>query len=177
MKSDGLVPIESLVPGDLVLARDDQTGALAYQPIDHVIITADKQASDLRLDRNGVDETIGVTSEHPRLDEDHTSWPGKMPLRSEVQQLVLLGPFPPESTHADEHDIARRQHLLERINPPLTREEAAALLSCFGPDDAFGLAWALLHLIEATPGGIPISAKPQPSDNEWVQLLWERSHR
>jgi hypothetical protein len=62
---DGLAPIESLAPGDLVLARDDKTGALAYRPINHVIVTADKQANDLRLDRNGADETIGVTSEHP----------------------------------------------------------------------------------------------------------------
>ncbi len=62
---DGLVPIEALAPGDLVLARDDQTGEVAYRPIDQVIVTADKQASDLRLDRDGVVETIGVTSEHP----------------------------------------------------------------------------------------------------------------
>ncbi len=62
---DGLVAIETLVPGDLVLARNDQTGELAYRPIDHVIVTADKQAYDLRLDRGGLVETIGVTSEHP----------------------------------------------------------------------------------------------------------------
>lgn len=68
---DGLVPIEKLAPGDLVLARDDKTGKLAYQPIDHVIVTADKQAYDLRLDRNGVDETIGVTSEHPFWTRGH----------------------------------------------------------------------------------------------------------
>ncbi len=99
-----------------------------------------------------------------------------MPIRSEVQQLVDLGPFP-ASTDADEHDLDHRGELLTGIKPPLMRDEAVALLSCFGPDDAFGLAWALLHLIETTPGGVPISTKPQPSDNEWLRRLWDRSHR
>ena len=62
---DGLVPIESLSPGDRVLARDPVTGEVSYQPIEHVIVTADKEASDLRLERDGVDETLGVTREHP----------------------------------------------------------------------------------------------------------------
>ena len=91
---------------------------------------------------------------------------------SEVQQLVDLGPFP-ASADADEHDVDHRDALLTAIKPPLTHEEAVALLTCFGPDDAFGLAWALLHLIEATPGGVPISTKPQLSDNEWVRRLWD----
>jgi hypothetical protein len=98
-----------------------------------------------------------------------------MPIRSEVQQLVDLGPFP-ASADADEHDVDRRGALLTGITPPLTQEEAAALLVCFGPDEAFGLAWALLHLIEATPGGAPFATKPQQSDNEWVRRLWDRSH-
>lgn len=55
---------------------------------------------------------------------------------------------------------------IDVVTRPLTEEEAVALLVCFGPDDAFGLAWTLLHLIEATPGGVPIAAMPQPSDNE-----------
>lgn len=62
---DGLVPIESLSPGDRVLARDPVTGEVSYQPIEHVIVTADKETSDLRLEREGVDETLGVTREHP----------------------------------------------------------------------------------------------------------------
>lgn len=99
-----------------------------------------------------------------------------MSVRSEVQQLVDLGPFP-ASADADEHDVDRRGALLTAIKPPLTHEEAVALLTCFGPDEAFGLAWALLHLIEATPGGAPISTRPQPSDNEWVRRLWDRAHR
>lgn len=48
-----------------MLARDPVTGEVSYQPIEHVIVTADKEASDLRLERDGVDETLGVTREHP----------------------------------------------------------------------------------------------------------------
>ena len=99
-----------------------------------------------------------------------------MSIRPEVQKFIDLGPFPP-SKGADPDDIERRGALLDRIVRPPSREEAAALLACFGPDDAFGLAWSLLHLIETTPGGIPLFHKPAPSDNEWVRRLWNRSHR
>lgn len=99
-----------------------------------------------------------------------------MSIRNEVRRLVELGPFP-SSRDADEDDIARRGALLEGIAPPLTREEAAALLGCFGSDEAFGLAWALLHLIETAPGGAPLESKPADSENEWLRRLWDRSHR
>ena len=99
-----------------------------------------------------------------------------MPIRTEVQQLVDLGPFP-ASKGWDQLDLERREALLIAIKPPLTHEEAVALLACFGPDDAFGLAWTLLHLIEATPGGAPIATRPEPSDNEWLRYLWDRAHR
>jgi hypothetical protein len=99
-----------------------------------------------------------------------------MTIRAEVQQLIDLGQFP-ASADATEPDLDRRGALLTAITPPLSREEGAALLACFGPDEAFGLAWTLLHLVESTEGGVPIVTKPKPSDNEWVQLLWDRSHR
>ena len=99
-----------------------------------------------------------------------------MKLRSEVQELVQMGPFP-ASQDADEQDIDRRGDLLNRIKSPVTDEEAEALLACFGPDDAFGLAWALLHLIETAPTGIPVRERPADSANEWIRRLWARSHR
>jgi hypothetical protein len=99
-----------------------------------------------------------------------------MPLRPEVQELVDLGPIP-GTIDADEHDLDRRAALIAAIKDPVTYEEAVALLTCFGPDDGFGLNWGILHIIETTPGGIPLSGKPDPSDNEWVRLLWDRSHR
>ncbi len=99
-----------------------------------------------------------------------------MAIRPEVQKLINLGAFP-ASSDADEHDIDQRGAILTSIKPPVTREEALALLACFGPDEAFGLAWALLHLIETIPGGPPLESKPAASENEWIRRLWDRSHR
>ena len=97
-------------------------------------------------------------------------------IRPEVQQLVNLGPFP-ASSDVDEQDIDRRSAILISITPPVNREEALALLTCFGPDEAFGLAWTLLHLIETVPGSLPIASEPAASENEWIRRLWARSHR
>ena len=99
-----------------------------------------------------------------------------MAIRTEVQRLIDLGPFP-ASSNAEEADIDHREAVLKSIAPPLTAQEATALMSCFGPDEAFGLAWALLHLIETAPGGPPPASKPADSDNEWIRRLWARSHR
>jgi len=99
----------------------------------------------------------------------------RMACRPEVIALVDLGPFP-ASADADPSDVQRRETLLNEIAPPLTSEEAAALLTVFGPDDAFGLAWQLMLLVETAPGGAPIAVKPGPADNEWIQRLWVREH-
>ncbi len=87
-----------------------------------------------------------------------------------------MGTFP-DSANAVEDDIDRRGAVLKSIAPPVTRDEAFTLLACFGSDDAFGLAWTLLHLIETAPGGVLISPKPADSENEWIRRLWARSHR
>jgi hypothetical protein len=99
-----------------------------------------------------------------------------MSIRPEVQRFIDLGPFP-ASKDAQEEDIDRRSALLSNIASPVTEEEAAALLSCFGPDEAFGVAWSLLHLIETAPGGAPLTTKPDDSANEWIRYLWDRAHR
>jgi len=97
-----------------------------------------------------------------------------MTVRPEVQQLLDLGPFP-VFDEAEEQDIRKRGEIIASIVPPVNRDEASALLQCFGPDDAFGLAWALLHLVETTPGGVPLPTRPNVTENEWVCLLWDRS--
>lgn len=99
-----------------------------------------------------------------------------MNLRPAVAELVDLGRFP-RSVDADEHDIDARGSLLLSIKPPLTRTEALALLTCFGPDDCFGLSAILVRLIETTPGGAPIGSPPGPQENEWIRELWNRAHR
>jgi hypothetical protein len=47
-------------------------------------------------------------------------------------------------------------------------EEAGALARLFGPDDCFGLAWTLVHLIESAPeylDHLPVH------ENEWISRL------
>ena len=73
-----------------------------------------------------------------------------MSIRSEVSEFVANGPLPGED--AGVQTVARAQALLERIQPPLTDDEAHALAVSFGPDDSYGLGWSLLHLIESAPG-------------------------
>lgn len=98
-----------------------------------------------------------------------------MTVRKTVDDFVRLGPLP--DSNASEESIARHQVHLQRIKRPVTDEEAALLLGSFGPDDCYGLAWTLLHLIESAPSGIPLKHKPSLSDNEWLCRLWDRSHR
>jgi len=83
-------------------------------------------------------------------------------MRDEVSELVRLGSLPPESSQGTA--IAERQALLEQITPPLSLSEARALAGILGPDDCFGLAWSVVHLIESAPGWstshIPLGASP-----------------
>ena len=93
-------------------------------------------------------------------------------MRAEVAQLVALGPFPAEDAASDE-DVERREALLTAIERPLTDEEARALVSVFGPDDFYGGAWTMLHLIESAPGW-PLEDALQNEDNEWIRRLRQR---
>lgn len=95
-----------------------------------------------------------------------------MPLRADVQALVDLGPLPSEE--AEVETIARYQTLLHGIARPVSRDEALALLRCFGPDEAYGLAWSLVHLVETAPGG-PLFEHDPGDSNEWHKLIWTRS--
>lgn len=83
-----------------------------------------------------------------------------------------MGPLPDWDT--SEELISYRQAQLEAILPPVTDEEAATLTECFGPDDCYGLAWSLVHLIETSPTPA-ITTKPRPDANEWRYTLWLRA--
>jgi len=98
-----------------------------------------------------------------------------MTMRNGVKDFTRLGALPDSSAPVEV--IATHEVLLLKIERPVTDEEAAELVKCFGVDDCFGLAWTLLHLIESAPGGIPIKDAPSEQDNEWIRLLWARSHR
>lgn len=98
-----------------------------------------------------------------------------MTVRNEVSDFAALGPLSDEN--ADEAVIARHQACLGKIKRPVSHEEAALLIGLFGPDECYGLAWTLLHLIESAPGGAPLASEPGDDANEWLRRLWARSHR
>jgi hypothetical protein len=98
-----------------------------------------------------------------------------MSVRQAVADFVKLGPLPPSSEA--EETIAKHQIHLAHIRRPISDEEAELLVRCFGPDECYGLAWALLHLVESAPGGIPVKTAPPESENEWIKRLWARSQR
>ncbi|GAA3839763.1 hypothetical protein GCM10022243_02680 [Saccharothrix violaceirubra] len=99
-----------------------------------------------------------------------------MVVRDEVRLLHALGPLPAEDD--DSVDDARFEdvdRLFRAIERPVTEDEARLLLECFGPDNCFGLSWALMHLIESSPVH-PVTVEPPPGSNLWVETLWLR-HR
>jgi hypothetical protein len=94
-------------------------------------------------------------------------------IRQAVRDLLDLGPLPSEDTE-DERVFDLYYEHLSRISEPVSNEEAEALATLFGPDDCFGVAWTLLHLIETAPEWVP-SETPQPGENEWLEGLRRRA--
>jgi hypothetical protein len=94
-----------------------------------------------------------------------------MSIRRAVEDLVNAGPFPSEEATVEE--IERTQRLLELITAPVSDEEAQMLLATFGPDDCFGMAWTVLHLIETAPSALTADYSGN-ADNDWVKLLEKR---
>ncbi|MEU9144909.1 hypothetical protein [Streptomyces sp. NPDC048349] len=75
-------------------------------------------------------------------------------IRPQVSDFIALGKLPSERGEPDEaleEAVDRAGELLDRIERPVTDEEAHLLAECFGEDLCFGLAWNLLHLIETAP--------------------------
>ncbi|MFF7165734.1 hypothetical protein ACFZBP_30930 [Streptomyces sp. NPDC008086] len=92
-------------------------------------------------------------------------------MRPEVQAFLAAGPLPDEDAEEDEIDLRVAQ--LEAITEPVTADEARALAGCFGPDDCYGVAWTLLHLIETGPNPV-FTVRPAPDANAWQHRLWQR---
>ena len=104
---------------------------------------------------------------------DGEGWPVVM--RPEVEDLVAMGPLPENASAAD--DLLRLeeyQRILDSISKPVSDEEAAALVQFFGPDDCFGMAWTLVHLVESAPGW-PLLDRLSVIDNRWASVLRERA--
>lgn len=96
-------------------------------------------------------------------------------IRSEVSELAKMGAFP-SSKCVDLVLIKRQQGILERITPPISDAEARELVKLFGPDDYYGLAWTVLHLVEGAPNW-PLADCLTNRSNEWIDRLKERVTR
>lgn len=96
-------------------------------------------------------------------------------MRPEIKRLLLLGPLPSEDDASIDH-LRLVEAELKSVVKPLTDDEARALVTLFGPDGCFGVAWSFLHLIETAPGW-PIADSLTHLENEWVVSLRDRAVR
>lgn len=94
-------------------------------------------------------------------------------MQSAIEALVGLGPLPSSAT-ATVPALQTFEERLAQVQTPVSNEEACALVRLFGPDDCFGLAWTLLHLIETSPGW-PIESALDELQGEWIDRLRERA--
>lgn len=92
-----------------------------------------------------------------------------------IRQLLTLGPFPSDDD-AEVDQLELIDALIKQINSPISDNEALALMKLFGPDDLYGLAWSLLHLIETAPNWPPrdVLDAIEAGSNEWIDRLKER---
>lgn len=90
-------------------------------------------------------------------------------MRQEIIELCRLGAFP-SSNAVDLAVIKKQEYLLLSIERPVSNDEARALMSLFGPDDYYGLAWTVLHLVESAPDW-PLWDCLEDTSNEWIQTL------
>ena len=88
-----------------------------------------------------------------------------------------MGPLPASKDAAGEIErLEQYQRLLLRLNRPATDEEARVLLRVLGPDDCFGLSWAIIHLVESAPGW-PLLEEVKQLDDKWLRVLADRATR
>ena len=93
-------------------------------------------------------------------------------VQAAILELENLGSLPSSATR----DVARLkvvQELLEQIERPVSNDDARVLVKLFGPDDCFGLAWTLVHLIETAPNW-PLEDCLVGAENEWIKVLEQR---
>jgi len=98
-------------------------------------------------------------------------------MRRSVAELVALGRLPEEGD-ADVPQLQAFESALKTIEPPISDEEAVALLSVFpvGEGSCFGLSWSVLHLVESAPGW-PCQESRLHAANPWVKVMLERAAR
>jgi hypothetical protein len=92
-----------------------------------------------------------------------------------IESMIQLGPLP-ASSDASAPDLQAFEAQFAQVQTPITDDEARALVRLFGPDDCFGLAWSLVHLIETAPGW-PLEDCFDGPPNRWIDLLRESARR
>jgi|SRR5687768_6280594 len=97
-------------------------------------------------------------------------------VRPEIQELAALGRFPLEEEavrdDAVKEQVIRIENALPQIQGPVTDDEARILAALFPPEGStFGLAWALVHLIETAPGWPLADVLDADPGNEWIDVL------
>jgi hypothetical protein len=98
-----------------------------------------------------------------------------MSVRPEVLRFVAFGRLPAESD-ATLESMRKLETALEPIKGPLSDDEARLICRVFGPDDCFGCAWTLLHLVETAPSW-PIRDCLDDDSREWIRRLKDRARR
>lgn len=82
----GLVPIEDIQIGDLVLSEDDKTGEQAYKPVTNRFINPDKTTLSITIERvDGQRETFTVTDNHPYMTTNGWVEAGDLKANMEVE--------------------------------------------------------------------------------------------
>jgi hypothetical protein len=94
-------------------------------------------------------------------------------MQAPIGALIELGPLP-ASIDATVPILQQFEEQLSKVKTPITDQEARMLIGLFGPDDCFGLAWTLLHLVETAPGW-PIEGVLDDVEGEWADRLRERA--
>jgi RHS repeat-associated protein len=83
--AEGQRAIEDVRVGDLVLSRDDKTGAFDYRPVVQLFVTPEKEVFELRLaDETGTETILSVTPGHPFWVKD-IGWVGAASLASGIE--------------------------------------------------------------------------------------------
>lgn len=89
-----------------------------------------------------------------------------------IENLIRLGPLP-SSVGATAAVVQTFEEQLSKVQTPISDDEARELVRLFGPDDYFGLAWTLLHLIETSPNWL-IEDALNGLEGVWLDRLRER---
>ena len=94
-------------------------------------------------------------------------------MQTAVRAILSLGALPP-STEISDNLLESFEQRLAEVKVPISDLEALELVKLFGPDDCFGLAWTLLHLIETAPSW-PVPGALNGLKGEWAERLRERA--